>query len=77
MDPLIFKILGALGLLLITWGIFIRDEIRQDWIFALGGLFLLAYSTYLQDGIFITLQIVFTLASLWEIYTLKQKKTSR
>lgn len=71
MDQLFFKIPGAIGLLLITWGIFIKKEIRQDWIFALGGIFLLAYSVYLREIIFITLQVVFILASLFEIYRLK------
>jgi hypothetical protein len=74
MEPLLFKILGSLGLLLITWGIFIKQETKQDWIFALGGLFLLAYSIYLNDVIFITLQLVFTGASLYEIYRLNHKK---
>ncbi len=73
---IVFKILGAIGLLLITWGIFIQKETKQDWIFALGGVFLLAYSTYLRDPIFITLQIVFTGASLYEIYKIKHKKNN-
>jgi len=67
------KIAGAIGLLLITWGIFIKKEIKQDWIFALGGLFLLGYSISLRDPIFIPLQIVFVLASLYEIMKLKKK----
>ena len=73
---IIFKILGALGLILITYGIFAKKEIRQDWIFVAGGLCLLAYSISIKDPIFIPLQIVFIAASLYEIYTLKKKKNS-
>ena len=71
---IIVKIFGAIGLILITTGIFAKKEINQDWIFIAGGSFLLIYSIYLKDPIFIPLQIVFVLASLYEIYTLKFKK---
>ena len=74
MEPFIVKAHGATGLLLITWGIFVKKETKQDWMFSLGGLFLLAYSIYLKDPIFITLQIVFTLASLYEIYKITYAK---
>ncbi len=67
------KLAGALGLIFITWGIFIKQEIKQDYIFALGGTFLLVYSVYLKDPIFIPLQIIFILASLYEIYKIKKK----
>lgn len=69
---ILFKILGAIGLIFITAGIFAKNEIKQDWIFIAGGLFLLAYSIYLKDPVFIPLQIVFVLASLYEIYKLKK-----
>jgi hypothetical protein len=74
MLELLPKILGACGLLFITWGIFIKDEIKQDWIFVTGGLLLLVYSISLRDPIFIPLQIIFTLASFYEIVMIKQKK---
>lgn len=73
MLPILIKSLGALGLILITWGIFAKNEKQQDWIFVFGGLFLLAYSIYLKDPIFIPLQIVFISASLYEIYTIKKR----
>lgn len=74
MFELLPKILGAFGLICITWGIFLKNEIKQDWIFALGGLLLLVYSVYLKDPIFIPLQTIFTGASLYEIYKIKHKK---
>ena len=73
MLTIITKIFGAIGLLLITWGIFAKNEIKQDWIFVLGGLGLLVYSIYLKDPIFIPLQIIFVGASLFEIYKLSKK----
>ncbi|MBI2444607.1 MAG: YgjV family protein [Candidatus Magasanikbacteria bacterium] len=76
MVNLLFKILGVIGVLLITYGIYIKNEIKQDWIFVLGGLCLLAYSIYLRDPIFIPLQIIFTTASGYEIYRIKSKQRS-
>lgn len=67
------KLIGAIGLLFITWGIFIKRETEQDIIFAVGGLFLLAYSIFLRDPIFIPLQIIFTGASIFELIKLKKK----
>jgi hypothetical protein len=72
MLELLPKLLGALGLICITWGIFVKKEIKQDWIFASGGVLLLVYSISLKEPIFIPLQIVFTLASLYEIAKLKK-----
>ncbi len=65
------RIFGVIGLLLITWAIFAKNEIKQDIIFVLGGLGLLVYSISLRDPIFIPLQIVFIIASLYEILKIK------
>lgn len=73
MIPLLFKLSGVAGLLLITGGIWIKNAVRRDWIFALGGLGLLAYSAYLRDQIFIVLQIVFIASNLLELYRKRQK----
>ncbi len=61
------KILGALGLLCITAGIFAKDSKQQAIIFTIGGIGLLVYSIALKDPIFIPLQIVFTLASIYKL----------
>jgi len=68
------KIMGAIGLLLITSGIFIKNEIKQDWIFIAGGFGLLIYSLWLKDPIFVPLQIIYIGASLYEIIILTKKK---
>lgn len=68
------KICGIIGLLLISYGIFSKKEVTQDKIFALGGLFLLLYSIYLRDPIFIILQGIFILSCLYEMYKIRHKK---
>jgi lipid-A-disaccharide synthase-like uncharacterized protein len=67
------RIVGIAGLLCITYAIFIKKETKQDWFFVLGGVLLFYYSYTLGDAVFMMLQVVFTLASLYEIYTLKKK----
>jgi len=61
------QIMGAIGLLCITSGIFIAQELRRDLIFILGGSLLLVYSITLKDPVFIPLQIIFILASGFNI----------
>jgi len=71
---IIFKILGAIGLLFITAGVLDKKALRRNWLFVAGGIFLLFYSSYLKDPVFIPLQTIFTLASLYEIYQIKSSK---
>ena len=71
---LLFKLLGVIGLLIITRGIFIKKEKPRDWDFAIGGIFLLAYSIYLRDLIFIILQIVFIVSNLFREWQLRKKR---
>lgn len=68
------KILGAIGLILITWGIFEKNIRKRDRIYVIGGSGLLIYSLYLKDPIFIPLQIIFIIASAVHIYQLKKKR---
>ena len=65
---MIFKLFGIAGLLLITAGVFMRNRREQDWLFIFGGLGLLVYSSYLRDPIFIVLQVVFTVASIYALH---------
>ena len=73
MLEIIIKILGAIGLLLITSGVIYKKQ--QNWLFLFGGIALLSYSIYLKDPVFIPLQIIFIIASIYEIYKLKKSKT--
>ena len=72
---LVFKILGALGLIGIIVAVLTKDEKRQDRLFILGGLLLLCYSVFIRDIIFIILQIVFIAVALIELVQLSRKKS--
>jgi len=67
-----YQLIGAIGLVIITAGVLIEDNRKQSRYFVVGGLCLLVYSIHLKDPIFIPLQIIFTAASLYEIYKPKQ-----
>ncbi len=73
MDLNIFKIIGALGILLIAVGIINKKRKIQDTYYSLGGIFLLIYSIYIKDIIFIILQIIFTLTAVYDLIKLKNK----
>ena len=66
-----FKIIGALGLILITIGVLTKKEKLQNIYFIVGGLLLETYSIYLKDPIFIILQIIFVLAATYELIKLQ------
>lgn len=69
-----FQILGAMGLLLITIGILIKKRKTQDLFYFIGGICLESYSIYTGDLIFIILQGIFTLATLYDFIKLKFSK---
>lgn len=73
---LIFKLLGAAGLVLITFGVITKNRIHQDIFFITGGLLLEAYSIYLKDVIFIPLQIIFVIAAVYGLETELKKRKS-
>jgi len=67
----VFKLIGAIGILLIAIGIILKDRKKQDILFILGGICLEAYSIYIQDMIFIILQIIFILAAVYDLVKLQ------
>jgi hypothetical protein len=71
---LLFKITGAIGLVFITIGVLTKDRVRENIFFIVGGSLLEVYSIYLKDMIFTPLQIIFVVASIYELYELKKKK---
>jgi len=71
----LFLILGILGLIFVTLGVLQRQEIKSDYLYVLGGLFLVIYSLSIKNWIFIILQVVFILGSLYEILKIKKEKT--
>lgn len=64
---------GIIGLLAISFAIWLKNERRQDIWFVAGGLCLLIYSIGIGSWIFIILQIVFTASALVEIFKLRKK----
>ena len=70
------QIFGILGLLIITYAVWLKNEKRQDLLFIFGGLSLLIYSIWIQDIIFIVLQIVFIVSALIERVRLSRSKKS-
>jgi len=69
----IFRIIGALGIILISMGILNKKRETQDILYISGGLCLEAYSIYIRDFIFIILQVIFTLAAIYDFVNLKLK----
>ena len=71
MDP--FKVIGALGIILISLGIITKRRKHEDLLYILGGLCLEIYSIAIKDIIFIVLQIIFILAASYDLMKMKKK----
>ncbi|HBR81100.1 TPA: hypothetical protein DEA21_05705 [Candidatus Uhrbacteria bacterium] len=63
----IFKLIGVLGLILISVGIIIKKRRAQDVCYIIGGTCIGIYSFYLGDLIFIFLQAIFVLAAVYDL----------
>lgn len=68
------EIFGIIGLIVISFAIWVRKEKKQDTLFVLGGAALLVYSWSLGNVIFIVLQIVFILSALIELAGFRKGK---
>jgi len=71
-----FKLIGALGIILISIGIIIKKRETEDIFYILGGICLEAYSIYIGDVIFIILQIIFILAATYD-FVVNNKKLNK
>ena len=65
-DTLIFKLIGALGIILISIGIILKKRKNEDILYIAGGICLAAYSIYIKDLIFIILEVIFTLSAIYD-----------
>ncbi|MFA6325299.1 MAG: hypothetical protein WCX46_03690 [Candidatus Paceibacterota bacterium] len=72
----IFKLIGGLGIILISIGILIRKKKKEDIFFIIGGICLELYLIYINDLIFIILQAIFILTALYDL-TRKNKISTR
>ncbi len=71
---LIFKLIGVVGILLISIGMLVRKRKSRDKCTFLGGLCLLTYSIFLKDIVFILMQSVYIIVILYDF--IKTKKFS-
>ncbi|HIG51976.1 hypothetical protein CXT76_00570 [Candidatus Parvarchaeota archaeon] len=69
----LYKIFGIIGLTLLIIGILVKSEKREmrNKIYIIGGAFLLLYSLYIRDTIFIFLQIIFIFVSIYDLHKMK------
>lgn len=65
---------GVIGLLIISYSVWQKNEKNQDTLFIIGGISLLAYSISIGDIIFTILQIVFITSALIELIKLRKHK---
>jgi lipid-A-disaccharide synthase-like uncharacterized protein len=71
---LIYKTLGAVGLIFICTGVMTKTRKKQDILYIIGGICLEFYSIYLGDLVFIVLQIVFILTASYDLLKNTKKK---
>ncbi len=71
---ILFKIVGILGLVFIIIGEVLRRKKQQDLVFIAGGILLCAYSVFLNDLVFIILQVVFTLIAIYDYFKKRTHK---
>ena len=69
---MIFKLIGALGLIWISLGVLLKNRKLRNILFIFGGLFLIVYSSYIKDAIFIILQMVFILAAAYDLINIRR-----
>lgn len=63
---MVWKLIGALGILLVAIGILRKDRKQQDVFYMAGGVCLEIYSIVIQDVIFIILQLIFIAAAVYD-----------
>ncbi|MCD6403410.1 MAG: hypothetical protein J7K98_03710 [Candidatus Aenigmarchaeota archaeon] len=69
----VFKLIGALGLVFISFGILIKERSKQDLLYILGGICLEIYSVHINDRIFMILQLFFTLSALYDFLKIRPR----
>lgn len=74
MDINFFKLIGAVGLILICVGLLLKNRKHQNFLYIIGGICLEIYSVYLKDIIFIILQIAFILAASYDLFMIRKSK---
>lgn len=61
---IVIHIVAFLGIILISYGVFLETERRQDLVFALGGISLCVYAIYIANLMFVIAMGIFALNAL-------------
>lgn len=69
-----FKLIGVLGIILISIGVITKRRNRQDVFYILGGACLEVYSIHINDLIFAVLQIIFILSAVYDFNKINLKQ---
>ncbi len=72
----LLKIIGILGLLLITTGMIVKKRTTRNILCVFGGIALLLYSIYIKDLIFIILQAVYVVVVIFDFIKIKKHAQS-
>ncbi|MCA9364332.1 MAG: hypothetical protein KC736_00345 [Candidatus Moranbacteria bacterium] len=67
----IFTLVGGAGLLLISTGVITKNRTKQNILYIIGGIFLGIYSAYLENMIFIILQLIFVLSAIYDLWRIR------
>lgn len=70
----IFKIIGALGIVLISIAILVKSRTKRNILYIAGGICLEIYSISIKDAVFIILQIIFTGVAVFDLIKTMSKK---
>ena len=68
-----FRLVGALGIILISAGVIIKRRKDQNFLYILGGFCLGIYSIYINDLIFLILQIIFISSATYDFIKVKKQ----
>jgi len=69
---MLFTTIGAIGILLICFGILTKKPKRENIYHILGGIALIVYSIYIQNTIFIILQGIFIIAAIYDLLKINE-----
>ena len=69
-----FKLIGVLGIILISIGVITKKRKSQNVFYILGGGCLEVYSIYIGDLIFAVLQIIFILSAIYDFNKINLKQ---
>lgn len=70
-----FRLIGIIGLICIIIGVVNKNRTQQNIYYIAGGVFLAIYSTYLEDVIYIVLQIIFIIAAAYDLWVQNKNKS--